>query len=133
MRYYVCHVRGGDHSRLRLEGFVSFHPMLDDYVFLEKASNSDKLLRRQSDLGIHCLRENGSYVTVSEGELSLMRGETTNLIEEGSEILVVQGYCSNLEGQVLTLEGDQAKCRLRGYNSHYNVTLPVGDLVKAKK
>jgi len=132
MRYLIAHVRGADFPILRRHGFITFFPELDDYVFLEDRPENQSLTRKQLELGIHFLTKNGEFLSVNEEELGKMRHSTTDRIDAGSEILVVEGYCAGLEGDVLSRTEEKLHCRLKGYNRTYDVSLDSLEVVLKK-
>jgi len=127
--FWVAHVRGADFDQLKKTGFLTFFPSLDDYVFLEVKEENQHLLRRQSELNIHFLKKGSDYTTVEETELDYMTQETKGKIIEGTDIQVVKGYCANLDGIVLEVEEELARCYLNGYNRKYKVELDISDIV----
>jgi len=132
MAYWIAHVRGGDFAKLKKLGFVTFYPAMDDYVFLEETDDNRKFLRKQDELGIHFVKARGAYALASNKELEKMRSTTSARIEVGTEIIVVAGYASNLEGKVLEIDGDNVRCNLNGLTRQYELTLNVLDVAEKK-
>lgn len=130
-KYWVAHVRGGEHPRLAKLGFVSFYPAMDDYVFLEATQQNTKHHRKQAEHGISFLKAKGDYVTITETELGRMKGQTQDKLTQGQRIKVVQGYLSNLEGVITETDGLTAKVILDGRTRKYEAELPLGELAAA--
>lgn len=103
-------------------------PSVDDYVFLKATKANEVLLTKQGELGVSFLREGTRLKTVTALELAQIQGSTVDLIQVGTEVEVVGGYCANLEGRVVSVEGQQARCELKGYNRMYDVMVDMLDL-----
>jgi hypothetical protein len=131
-RFYLAHVRGPFYDKLRDLGFVVLYPALDDYVFLEDKPENEKLLRKQSELGIYFLRKRNKYQTVSEHEVARMLDTAVGPIEPETAITVVTGHCANLDGKVIEVDGQKVHCRLQGYNRTYDVWLDRLSVVNHK-
>lgn len=127
--FWVCHVRGAEFERLKKLGFRCFSPMMDDYVFLEVSKENEQYLNRQEDLGIKFLKAKGKLTLIKEEELRGLQGSTVDRIVVGAEILVTEGYCEKLEGEVIEREGEKVKCKLKGYRRIFEVDLLVGEVV----
>jgi hypothetical protein len=128
-RFYVAHARGPDFNQLRKLGFVHFYPILDDYVFLEVCDENKRYLTKQSELGIHFVKDHDDRMTISAAELDEMTRTTRSTIQPDTSVSVIIGYCEGLEGIVKQIEGDQVMCTLQGYNREYHVTLNISDVV----
>lgn len=133
MRYWLAHTRGCDFARLRDLGFLTLYPALDDYVFLAATDKNKVFLRRQTELGIRFLRQGDQYQTVSQKEINAMQGQTVDKIEPGTEIVVLQGFASALEGTVQERNGNKLRCLLGGLTRNYDVLIDVLDVVRKKE
>jgi len=106
------------------------YPTLDDYVFLKAVPENKKYLSRQTDLGIYFLKsKKGELETVLREEIKRMQEGTTEQIEDGVQVLIVEGYCSNMEGVVLESNEDELFCRLKGWQRTYDVWIPRSEAV----
>lgn len=134
-RFWIAHARGPNFTKLREKGFTTFYPSMDDYVFLEVKPENEKLLRKQTELGVAFLKEREQYVTIDNSQMLRMFVTTSAKIGKGAEILAVEGSGSNLEGIVLEVsdDGEQLKCSLRGYNRTYEVWLDRLEVVEKPK
>lgn len=129
-KYWVAHVRGPNYDQLRKKGFLVLYPDVDDYVFLEVTEANQKLLKKQLELAVAFLKTKGKFNTVTETEVKRMSLETsTERIAVGAEIEVINGYCDNMEGKVLEVDGDRIRASLRGYNRTYDVELDRLDVI----
>ena len=128
-RYMIAHLRGGDPIKLEKLGFTVFYPNLDDYVFLKDVPEHKKFLRKQSELGISFLKKAGKHQMVPASHLKGLESVTKDPLIPGSKIHVVEGYCSNMEGDLLERNGKDIKCKLYGYNSTYEVWLTTTQVV----
>jgi len=108
---------------------------MDDYVFLEVKPGNEQFHKKQLELGIAFLREGGKYVTIDFAQILRMTTATLARIDEGTEILVVDGHASGLEGKVLeSIEGGQKlRVLLEGFNRKYEVTLDRLEVVEKGK
>lgn len=122
-RFFIAHVRTPDYEKLRKKGFLVLYPDVDDYVFLEDTPGNQKLLRKQTEIGVYFLRKGETYQTVSQAEIDRMKKTTADQLTVGSAITVVSGYCENLDGRVDQIEGDRVKVTLDGFNRKYEVEL----------
>jgi len=120
-KYWVAHVRGAIFENLRKEGFRVFYPVMDDYVFLEVKESNEGLLRRQTELAIAFLKKRGKYVTVMESEIDVIKGDVQVGPQVGAKVSVVKGYCANLEGEIVAIDGEWIDLCLQGYNRTYDV------------
>lgn len=98
--WFVAHARGCDFALLEKRGFTTFYPSLDDYVFLEDTPDNQKMLRKQSELGIKFVSTNRGYTRITEKELNRMSKATVDRIKVSQKVLAVGGIASNLEGTV---------------------------------
>lgn len=130
MKYWVAHVRGPNFERLRRKGFVVLYPEVDDYVFLEAKPENRKLTVDQASLGVMFLRRNRKLVEVTQEELDQIQKKTTDLLGVGTEVLVIGGYCANLEGTITEEEDKQVRCTLKGYNREYDVWVDRLDVTR---
>jgi len=129
MRYYIAHARGCSFEFLRKQGFVTFYPTMDDYVFLPTKPENERLLRKQTELCVAFMKKAGQYRTISQKELDAMAGQTVNKISVADRILVVQGFAANLTGVVLEEYGTTLKVDLEGWNRNYTVEIDKMDAV----
>lgn len=134
-RYWVAHVRGANFERLRAKGFTTYYPSMDDYVFLPATAENQKLLNKQTDLGVAFLKQKDKHVTISQKEMLAMYLQTENLITTNTDVLVVVGYGSNLEGKVLEVSEDGLRLRvlLQGFNRQYDVWVDRLEVVEKPK
>ena len=130
--YFVCHVRGPDFERLRRLGFLVLYPTLDDYVFLEAQPENLKHLKKQAEYGISFVKNRGALATVTQAEIDRMTAVTINLIELGTQVEVISGYCENLFGVVTELGEKEVRCELKGYERVFDRWVDRLDLVKQK-
>lgn len=123
MRYWIAHVRAPNFQKLKKLGFLVMYPTLDDYVFLEVKDSNEKFLRKQTELEIYFLKKREKLLTASKEEVEHMVGSSIDIIEVGSDIYVVDGYYSNLDGTVIERDEDEFRVELKGYNRTYDVRL----------
>lgn len=128
-KYYVAHARGVDFVDLQRKGFLTFHPMMDDYVFLKVSEDNKQWLSKQEELRVKFLRQGREYTTVTEASLEGLYRSTVSKVQEGSEVTVVVGYCEGLSGVVTKREGDQLVCDLVGYRRHFVVDVGLNQVV----
>lgn len=131
-RFWIAHVRGANFKLLREKGFITFYPSLDDYVFLEQSDEHAKFLRKQIELGLAFVRGKEGYSTVSEEDVKRMSGVIEDKIGVGARILVVEGFGTSLEGEVLAVgeDGRSLICELKGWNRNYRVKIDRQDVVE---
>lgn len=106
--------------------------MLDDYVFLEATTKNEKFLRKQTELGISWVKKAGKPVLISQREMDRMTFDGVTQVKTGDEILVVQGFCSNLEGEIIEEDPDnptKIKVRLKGWKRIYEQWIDRMDVV----
>lgn len=130
--YWVGQSRGADFKDLKAKGFLVFYPALDDYVFLEDTEENKKLLTKQEELRVKFLRQHnsGKLQKVTEKDLQSMIVTTQDILLEGQDISVVEGYCQGLDGKVVSRDGDNLTCELQGYRRVYTVILTTIQVVK---
>lgn len=119
-----------DHDQLRHLGFLSFHPMMADYVFLEAVEHNryNKTRAMAPMLDIEFLRggSNGrTYQKVREVELMEMVGATVGQITPGARIEVVDGVGTGLRGVVLEVDGEDLLCQLEGWSTTHRVETKI--------
>jgi hypothetical protein len=132
-KYWVAHCRGPNFRKLRERGFLTFYPDIDDYVFLRCLPANEKLLRKQTELGVAFLKAREAYTQVTEADILRMTSRTTTRkVALGAQILVTEGFGSNLEGTVLETDeaGLKVRCDLVGFNRHYDVWLDLQEIVE---
>jgi len=130
--YWIAHVRAPNFQKLKKLGFLVMYPTLDDYVFLKITPENEKFLRKQTELEIYFLKKREKLLTVSESEVQKMVGESIEEIEKGSEVHVVEGIYSNLEGKVIEKDGENYRISLEGYNRKYDAWLDQMEIAKIK-
>lgn len=128
-KYWVGHARGVDFEDLQRKGFLTFQPMMDDYVFLLVNEENKQWLSRQEELRIKFLRQGKDLTTVTESSLAGLFRSTTSKVQEGTEVTVVVGYCEGLSGVVMKRDGDQLVCDLVGYRRHFVVDIGLNQVV----
>lgn len=131
-QYYVGLARGADFKDLKARGFTVFYPVLDDYVFLEVTDENKKLLTKQDELKVKFLRDQNSRTIqqVTEKELSAMVMTTQDILVEGQDISVVEGFGTGLEGKIFSRDGEALTCDLYGYKRVFRVVLTTIQVVK---
>lgn len=128
--YWTAISRGADFKELSAKGFRVFYPVLDDYVFLEVSDKNKVLLTKQDELRVKFLKDSkGKIMLVSEKDLGQMQATTQDPMVEGAEISVVDGYCSGLDGKVISREGSILECEVYGYKRVFSVALPAIQVV----
>lgn len=129
--YWVAQARSPDFQDLTDRGFVTFYPMVDDYVFLEAKDENRALTRKETDLNVSFLREEKKLITITEAELEPMRASTRDRIKVGTNILVVRGHCESLDGVVKKfLPEGQVEVLLDGLYHEYREVLYLTDIVR---
>lgn len=133
-RYWIAHVRGPNYEQLRKRGFLVLYPDVDDYVFLEVNPENKGILKKQLELSVSFLKSGSKYHTVSEEEVKRMSvGTSEDAITPGSEVDVINGYCENLSGVVISRNGERLRVELRGYRRAYNVVLDRLDVTLSRE
>lgn len=127
--YWVAHSRGADFADLDKKGFLTFYPMMDDYVFLEVGEKNKKWLVKQEELRVRFVKRGKDFAEVSSKSLLGLYSSTTDRVSPGMTVTVVKGYCESLTGIVRGREGDLVKVDLKGYKRVYSVELPLKQVV----
>ncbi len=130
-RYWVAHVQGADLAGLKEMGFVVLTPFLEDYVFLQVSDENAELIQPASRQGLEFLLSRNVMAEVTGRELARMVAKTTGRLKAGLRIRVVTGEVAGLEGEVLEIVDDAARCALESYHRVYERWLPLEVLLPA--
>jgi len=114
---------------LRKKGFVVLNPVVENYVFLEEAEANKPLLRQQTALNIRFLRCGNQMrlAVVTSDEVRVFRETSFGSGDVVGDIEVVAGYCSGLDGRIVSEKDGVYCCMLKGWRQEYEVFLDRGE------